>query len=614
MVAVIALAIALGSLRWYATGGSGPSSPTPGIVPAGAPLSRQIVKPACNGMPASDGTIACIEQLDHALDRGEKPPLPLVLFRPLTGEMQILRRPDDDEQFSSAAISADGNNVAYTVGRGEQQMEVRLISTAGGAERSLTQLPQEASMLALLAWSARDGQIDVRIWGKDNSHSLGVLSPETGAIETVFRFPGVPQTFARSPDGQLVAFDARQSESDPERDIRVCQLPSGDCATIAAHPANDVSPIWAPDGRLFFVSDRSGVMGIWSVDLDGLNSRHPPDLVRDTGRSRPGPIGFTADGAFFYNLSVDEFDIYSADLQSAEAMAPVRISPRAVDINKAPEWSPDGRQLAYVSRRGPFSESGATRIVLQDVADQTEREFRMDVRPNMTRLAWSPDGQMLAMRTLLGRDPASWMFGIHLISVADGHVVKTLRRHQPPEKYVEDQIGDLVWVDRNTILFSSHGGIRRFDVESGDEQAVWSPTAGQVVEGLVLSPDGTRMAAGTVEDLENPQRAILRTIVIPSGGGPTHEVLRDTAPQGSTVWAWTADGRSLLVTRWVSATIHERRVALWLMPVDGGEPLALPLSNPQIVDVSAHPDGRRIAFVMGAPHTQFWVMTGFDHK
>jgi eukaryotic-like serine/threonine-protein kinase len=580
-----------------------------GIVPANAPVTRQIVNHACSGMPAADGSIACIELLTHLLDRGGSMPPPLVLYRPLTGEMRVLRQPTGDELLDSAVIAPDGTRVAYTFRRPPDAPEIRVLDLGGGVDRSLAPLPDWASTIAVIGWSASDGQVEARVWGRDGTHHLALLSPDTGSIASAFRFPTTPQTFSRSPDGRLVAFDARQDETAPERDIRLCDLGSSTCATVVSHPANDMSPVWAPDGRLFFVSDRSGLMGLWSVALDGVTARDPPVLVRDSGRSRPMPIGFAADGTLFYDLVVDEFDIYTAALDES-AMTPIRASLRAVDMNKEPEWSPDGRRLAYVSRRGPFAETGATQVVIQDVEHRTERAFRLDIRPNMTRLAWSPDGTMLALRTPLGPTPATWVFGIHLLSVDDGRVVKSLTRRNPPERYFDDQIGDLAWLDASTILFSSHRGIRRFDVVTGLEHQIWSPPPGEVAYGLSVSPDGHWMAIQTIESVDDRLRSVFRTVVVPTAGGAAHEVLRVDPPGGAVVQAWTRDGAALLVVRWASGGFRERRSQLWRVPVSGGDATPLPLIHRQIAELTVHPGGEEIAFMMGAPSTEFWVMTG----
>ena len=134
----------------------------------------------------------------------------------------------------------------------------------------MTPLPSDMTALALLRWSELEPRIESRLWLKDGGHLLGSLTPETGAIEAVYGFPVVPQGVARSPDGRVIAYDERASDERPERDIKVCALDNGQCVTVAAHPANDGRPFWSPDGRLYFVSDRLGLMGLWSIALEGL--------------------------------------------------------------------------------------------------------------------------------------------------------------------------------------------------------------------------------------------------------------------------------------------------------------------------------------------------------
>jgi Tol biopolymer transport system component len=607
-IAAAGLAVGWGATRQQA----GKADAGAGAAPADGPVSRQVPDPACSGVPALDGSIACVEQLIHALNRGATPPLPLVHYQPHTGEMRVLRAGDEDAPVTSVAISPDGADVAYTVARHDRPTEVRRLTIATGQDRLIATPAGEASFVTIVAW-ARDGHIECRLFDREGAQSLALLSPDGGPLTAVFRFPSPPATFARAPDGSRIAFDVRQHESGPERDLRVCELREGGaCATVAPHPANDVSPIWAPDGRLLFVSDRSGVMGLWSVAVDGVSAVQPPDLVEDVGRSRPVPYGFDGNGVFYLDRVVDEFDVFEADLSGAAGTA-VRRSPRAVDVNKSPAYSPDGRYLAYVSRRGPFAEAGGTRLVVQRLEDGQEREFRLDFRPNMTRLAWSPDGRTIAMKTLLGLPLATSGFGVHLVSVEDGRVQHTLRRVNPPERDVEDQIAGLAWPEPDTLLFVSSGGVRRFDIADGSEHPVWAPPAGHRARAVAVSRDGAWMAVQTTEG--EGASATYRTFVVDATGqGGAREVWAVGNGEAGVLEAWTADGAALLVTRGRPTPFRDRRFHLWRVPVDGGAPVQLPLSNAQLTEVTVHPDNRRVAFMMGAPSTQFWLTTGLARR
>ena len=514
--------------------------------------------------------------------------------------------------MTSAAISPDGADVAYTLARRGQPVEVRRLTIATGEDRVLATPTGDVSFVTVMTW-ARDGQIECRLFGRDGGQALALVSPDGGPVVVAFRFPTPPASFARAPDGERIAFDVRQHESGPERDIRVCEVrKDGACATVAPHPANDVSPVWAPDGRLLFVSDRSGVLGLWGVPVVGVAASQPPDLLEDTGRARPLPHGFDGDGVFYVSRLVDEFDVFEADLSGGAGTA-VRRSPRAVDVNKSPAYSPDGRFLAYVSRRGPFAEAGATRLVVQRIEDGQEREFRLDIRPNMTRLAWSPDGRTIAMKTLLGLPPATAVFGVHLVSVEDGRVLRTLQRVDPPEPSVENQIAGLAWPVAETLLFVSTGGVRRFDVPTGTEHPVWAPPSGQRALAFAVAPDGVWMAVQT--STQEGESTTYHTYVVDAAGqGGAREVWTVGGGEAGVLEAWTADGSALLVTRGRSTPFRDRRFHLWRVPVDSGAPVQLPLSNAQLTEVAVHPDNRRIAFMMGAPSTQFWMTTGLARR
>ena len=411
--------------------------------------------------------------------------------------MRNLREFASGERGTSAVISPDASQVAFTVMAPKQPVAVRVIDTRDGGERQLLSLPPDVGNIALNEWAAHDQQIVARILRRDQTQAAATLSIEAGSLTAIAEFEGPAQGFSRSPDGRMLAFDTLQTAGSAERDIRVCDLAAHTCQTVAGHPAIDVLPIWAPDGRLLFNSDRSGTMGLWAVALDGLRQKSAPELIQDSGRGRMSVAGFGPDGLLFYTLTHGDFDVYSASLEPSAGggyHAGSSIAPRGGRESFPGLVSRWRLARLYVAAGGRSPSPGRCASSSNPLPTDREREFKFDVPPNMNRLAWSPDDRLLALRSLMDGASGKGIFGIHLIDAESGQVVKRLRRHKPCPEGFEDQISDIAWIDQRTMLFAHSLGLGAFDVESGSERAVWSVPAGLTLHGMSLSADSLTAA------------------------------------------------------------------------------------------------------------------------
>jgi Tol biopolymer transport system component len=143
-----------------------------------------------------------------------------------------------------------------------------------------------------------------------------------------------------------------------------------------------VEPIWSPDGsRLAFRSDRSGPARIY---VKALNS---PDATPLTEGPMDQPSAWTPDGKelAFVRGTGSITNIYIVSLAEPNKVRPL-LNTRFAE--RTPEFSPDGRWLAYGS-----NESGPAQIYVQPYPGPGKR---LQVSTNGgVDPAWSRDGKEL---------------------------------------------------------------------------------------------------------------------------------------------------------------------------------------------------------------------------
>jgi dipeptidyl aminopeptidase/acylaminoacyl peptidase len=126
------------------------------------------------------------------------------------------------------------------------------------------------------------------------------------------------------------------------------------------------------------------------------------------------PMGVTARGDLFYGIRTGATDIAVMNDSGGTRVLNTRTPGR----NSAPAWSRDGKQLAYLSRRGAvnFGVQGRV-IVVRDVESGMERDLPTSLA-TITSLRWSPNGEWLLASGSDGKGRA----GLFKVRVRDGTV------------------------------------------------------------------------------------------------------------------------------------------------------------------------------------------------
>ena len=286
----------------------------------------------------------------------------------------------------------------------------------------------------------------------------------------------------------------------------------------------------SPDGRYIAYMRRNGGMeSLWmrQVESGGNVQILPPDLVSFKG------LRFSPDGAYLYFVRSDKG---TANFNYLYQMPVLGGTPRQLvrDIDAAPAFSPDGKQIAYV--RG---DPTATRLfVLVANADGSAEKVLKAIDDWASLLvppAWSPDGKtvVVGFDTLKGKEI---LFFLTAISVADGSMRQLYRSDYDigASTWLPDGKG-LLFIARDTqrakkqLWFLSYPGgeLRRFTNDLSRYGDV----------SLELTKDGTSLVAAQVNVDAN-------VFLAPGGDASRAKQITSGEPNGFSV-AWTPDGKLL---------------------------------------------------------------------
>ena len=506
-----------------------------------------------------------------------------------------------------SVVSPDSRQVAYIWFNQELLHELRLIGIDGSTPRVLFR-QDDPGHIQPHAWSPDGQHILVLLHRTGGTNRIVLVSVVDGSVRLLKELDQrYPARMSFSPDGRYVVYDLPPSEDSPERDIFLLAVDGDREVPLVQHPANDLFPLWVPDGnRILFVSDRTGDVGIWVLEVSGGEPDGAPELVkRNLGRMIP--MGLTGNGSYYYTLFNGVRDMYTATLDpgtGAVLAPPSPVSERFLGRRGSPDWSPDGQYLAYISRRGPvpgipvFSdELGSSVIMIRSVATGEERELSLQVTTPFSpaSLRWAPDGHSLMV---MGKDETGRQ-GLYRVDPESSSVTLVF------ESQVERDLGNAILSpDGKAVFYASldPNGLHILvqDLETEEEKELYRGPISPL--SLGLSPDGQSLAFA----FQDSSRQSDVLMVMPASGGEPRELYEG---DGIFSWVgileWTPDGSHLVFAK---SRLPDPEVELWRIPAEGGEAQRLGLTMDHLRGLRFHPDGRQIVFAAGDTKPEVWVM------
>jgi Tol biopolymer transport system component len=421
--------------------------------------------------------------------------------------------PDGQEIGCSRPIERDGR---------VDHDAIVAVPALGGAERRLTTAITATHGLAWSPDGTRIAITDTESAGERDG--LFLVSLETGEKRRLTRPPAEFLWGDRnprfSPDGRTLAF---LRASDVMNDIHVVSVEGGEPRRLTVGHTETNGLAWAPDGRSLVFSPsfgRAGFTGLWRVPAAG-------------GEPKPLPFGEHAaeltishqGRRLAYRRHQQDTDVWrlAGPGASDAGRAPERfLSSTWLDL--APQYSPDGRRIAFASQR-----SGHYEIWTADAEGTNQRQLTFLEHAMTVWPSWSPDGREIAFEST---KQGSW--DIYVVGASGG-----VPRRITTDPWPRYEINPSWSRDGRFVYFTSN--------REGDRQ-IWKVPAqgGAVVQvtrrgGAVAheSPDGRSLYYSKRLWNTGPE-GLWR---VPVGGGEEQQVLEHAF---GVKWAVCSEGIAFL--------------------------------------------------------------------
>jgi len=383
----------------------------------------------------------------------------------------------------SARFSPDGNWIAFSSNRMGND-DVWVVSPDGGEPRQLT---FHTTGDTVLGWTPDGaGVLFATSRGADPWGSpMHVVSLEGGLPEPLAMDRGASGMIRQ--DGGMVAFNRmgvrywrKGYKGNANADVWVQDLKSGDIRQLTdvdgdgfREHVQDAHPMWGADGKIYFLSERSGVFNIWRIASSGGD---PEQVTFHTEDGVQSPSMRPDGGAIAYE---NDFEVWRLDVPTGE---PVKI-PIHLDFDPKQNLveylevdgeadgfapSPDGERVAVDSHG---------EIFLVPTDPEYGEKTQLTASPwRDQRETWSPDGEHIAWISDESGEEEIWL------AKADGGERKKLTTSSTLKS-------GLIWShDSGTLAFTAANGLFTVDLESGDvREHARNPEMGYRLSGF--SPD-----------------------------------------------------------------------------------------------------------------------------
>jgi len=294
-----------------------------------------------------------------------------------------LRLTTDPAADVTPVFSPDGRYIAFT-----RSGKLILIPSLGGAERELG--PGRGPDFS------PDGKTIAAASTESTATQLGIflVSVETGQRKRITSAPGAAYDFQPrfSPDGRSIAFC--RSFTAQSADLDTVPVSGGEVKGIVGDNRAISGIAWMPDGgEIVFSTRRLGrPQELWRVAASGGTAQ----AVADAGENAYYPAVSRTETRLAYVHTTYDENIWQLGLTAGKVSGPATKLIASTWQDNAPQYSPDGKKIAFASDR-----SGSYEIWVAN-ADGSGPVQLTSQGGHSGSPHWSPDGRSIAFDASVG--------------------------------------------------------------------------------------------------------------------------------------------------------------------------------------------------------------------
>jgi dipeptidyl aminopeptidase/acylaminoacyl peptidase len=322
-----------------------------------------------------------------------------------------------------------------------------------------------------------------------------------------------------SPDGKKVAYTIRYTcpvEIKTISDIYIMNIDGTDQRQLTTHPSVESSITWSPDSRriAFSAAREADKSQVYIIDIDGGEARRLTNLETGARNPRWSPDGQWI--AFYSTIGHSYGDDFQDELGDVRYITHLRYyhvrnwddgkrqrifvipadgsgeAKQLTDGECADEgdhsmaWSPDSRQIAYVSNRdSEWWNTIDTNIFTVSIDDGSVKQITTNRGPDHSP-AFSPDGKMIAYRSIFTYNYESENYKV-VVANRDGSDAKSLTTD------LDRSVRSFLWSPDGKRIYFRYGSEGVYNVRSVPTKggAFKDVMVGRfIISDMDITPDG----------------------------------------------------------------------------------------------------------------------------